>query len=149
MVVVKLAVKALLLLLLLTVTACDPPTEPVSEKDVYGIWVASGPNGRTGTLEFRPDKSFTGKDLPDRVFYGVFDRKHGGPPDWTAIDKIKGTWSTNWDPGIKEAYVIINIEGRGDQYRISVKGQGGDKYLSYYYSDPDSAEFLDFRKAKG
>jgi hypothetical protein len=131
----------------LLLSACDPPTEPVEASQVVGVWEAEGPDGRTGTLELKDDGTFEGVDLPDRVFYpSTFHDKYGGPPDWGTSDNIAGTWTTEWNPGNQLAFVIINIEGRGDGDEIHVKDVGDRKYLSYYYTDPDSAEFLDLRR---
>lgn len=131
----------------LLLSACAPPTEPVESSQVVGVWEAKGPGGRTGTLDLKADGTFEGVDLPDRVFYpSTFDEKYGGPPDWSNSDSIAGTWTTEWNLGNQLAFVLINIEGRGDQDRINIKDVGDRKYLSYYYTDPDSAEFLDLRR---
>lgn len=136
----------LLVAVSLTLSACDSPTEAVEASQVVGVWEARGPSGRTGTLELRADGTFEGVDLPERVFYSTFDEKYGGPPDWSNSDRIAGTWTTEWNSGSQLAFVIINIEGRGDGAQITVKDVGDRKYLSYYYADPDSAEFLDLRR---
>jgi hypothetical protein len=98
-------------------------------------------------LELKADGTFEGLDLPDRVFYpSTSDEKYGGPPDWSETDSIAGTWTTEWNAGIQQAFVIINVEGRGDGGQIDVKDTDNRMYLRYYYTDPDSAEYLDLRR---
>ena len=99
-------------------------------------------------MELKPDGTFQGVDLPERVFYTTFDEKYGGPPDWTSSDGIVGTWTTEWNSATQMSFVIIDIDGRFDGGEIEVKDIGDRKYLSYSYRDPDSAEFLDFRRAE-
>lgn len=132
--------------MLAALPACDSASEPVTKDEVLGSWIASGPGGRTGTLVFKDDGSFEGRDLPDRVFYSTFDAKHGGPPDWEATDRISGVWSVDWDGATSLASVFIDIQGRFDHARIDVVGQGPTKHMSYSYSDPDNAENLEFAK---
>lgn len=138
--------RALFVVLLLLLTACDPPSKPVDDATIEGKWVTSGPNGRAGTIVFSDDKKFLGSDLPDRVFYGTFDDKHGGPPDWNSTDRIQGTWSTKWDGGISQAFVVINMTGRLDNATMEVIGTGAARTLRYYYTDADSMEYVEFAK---
>jgi hypothetical protein len=134
------------LVLLCVSTACSSPTYTrLAAADIEGVWLSSGPEGRTGKLEFRIDGTFQGAGLPDVMFDTA--KPYAAQPDWTSLKAIEGTWETTWDEGAQQPFVKTNTD-RLHGMRLLVEGAKDRLELKYYVGDPDSGEFIGFKKQR-
>ncbi|MEV5075218.1 hypothetical protein [Paenarthrobacter nitroguajacolicus] len=100
-------------------------------------------------LVFLPDGTYSGTNLPNRVFHLKPRDPLYGPPDWSSVDEISGNWKTRWKDDANQANVVISIEGRISSAQLNVEeGQRGRR-LVWYFGDPDSDIKVSFRKEGG
>jgi hypothetical protein len=113
---------------------------------VTGVWIATGPRGQQATLDLRPDGTYSGRGVPDRVFYSTFDDKYGGPADWEHPEEINGTWKMGWNETIKEASVVVDIIGRISGTEFDIDQGEAEPGLKYFIGDPGTSDYIEFER---
>ncbi|MHA7195400.1 hypothetical protein ACX800_16695 [Paenarthrobacter nitroguajacolicus] len=96
-----------------------------------------------------PDGTYSGTKLPNGVFHPNPADPLYGPPDWASVDAISGNWKTRWKADVRQAYVVISIEGRASSALLDVEEGPKGRRLLRYFGDPDSDMKVSFRKEGG